>query len=113
MRRNVRQLEDLVAAVLKENIDVLQEGSKELTRRHFDLWPLVEDVVQGFHLVADTGSTSIHNEVPSDLTVYADASMVSRIFQNLLSNSIKFSPRGSPHRSQQFGAGRRGRMLGA
>jgi signal transduction histidine kinase len=94
MRRNVRQLEDLVAAVLKENIDVLQDGSKELIRRKFDLWPLVEDVVQGFHLVADTASTRIQNEVPIDLTVYADASMVSRILQNLLSNSIKFSPRG-------------------
>ena len=79
MRRNAQQLEELVASILKENIDFLQEGSKNVVRRTVDLWPVVEDVIQGFHLVADTGSTDVRNEVPRDLLVYADASMLSRV----------------------------------
>ena len=80
MRRNAQQLEELVASILKENIDFLQEGSRNVVRRTLDLWPVVEDVIQGFHLVANTGSTDVRNEVPRDLLVYADASMLSRVY---------------------------------
>jgi two-component system phosphate regulon sensor histidine kinase PhoR len=44
--------------------------------------------------VAGTNSTQLINKVPEDLVVYADAGLLTRIFQNLIANAIKYTPRG-------------------
>ncbi|MGB7837484.1 MAG: HAMP domain-containing sensor histidine kinase, partial [Terrimicrobiaceae bacterium] len=70
------------------------EAGVKLERREFDLWPLVQAVVHDLNPVAGTSSTRLLNEVPEDLTVFADASLLRRVFQNLLANAITYTPRG-------------------
>ncbi|MGA7394277.1 MAG: HAMP domain-containing sensor histidine kinase [Terrimicrobiaceae bacterium] len=94
LRRNVRQIETLVDKVLKESAHVQTEAGVKLERREFDLWPLVQAVVHDLNPVAGTSSTRLLNEVPEDLTVFADASLLRRVFQNLLANAITYTPRG-------------------
>jgi signal transduction histidine kinase len=94
LRRNVQQLEGLVNKVLEEHANLRTELGVKLERRRFDLWPLVEGLVHDLHPVAGTGSTRLVNEVPEDLVVHADAELVRRIFQNLISNAIRYTPRG-------------------
>jgi signal transduction histidine kinase len=65
-----------------------------LERREFDLWPLVEALIHDLHPVAETSDTQLTNNVPEDLTVYADASLLKRVFQNLITNALKYTPRG-------------------
>jgi signal transduction histidine kinase len=36
----------------------------------------------------------LHNNIPSDIQVYADIEMVQTIFRNLVSNAVKFTPKG-------------------
>jgi two-component system phosphate regulon sensor histidine kinase PhoR len=94
LRRNVQHPETLVAQVLEENTNLRTEIGIKLQRRHIDLWPLVEGLTHDLHPVAGTSSTQLINNVPDDLVVYADASLLRRVFQNLIANAINYTPHG-------------------
>src|SRR3954447_11049240 len=92
--RNVQHLQRLVDKIIEENINLRTETGIKLERREFDLWPLVEALIHDLRPVAGTGSAQLINEVPHHLVVYADASLLRRVFQNLIANAIRFTPRG-------------------
>lgn len=96
LSRSVSRLEGLVAHVLKENKSLETEGRMKVERRDLDLWPLVEGLIRDVHpLTGGTGNNPrLINEVPEDLVVHADASLLRRVFQNLMSNAIRHTPAG-------------------
>jgi two-component system phosphate regulon sensor histidine kinase PhoR len=94
LRRNVLHLERLVTKVLEENTRLQTEIGIKLERRETDLWPLVEALIHDLHPVAGTASTRLVNRVPDELSVYADASLLRRVMQNLIANAIRHTPRG-------------------
>ena len=95
LRRNVNHLAALIARVIDENANLQTEVGVRLERREFDLWPFVESLIHDLHPVAGTSSTELLNEVPEELVVYADASLLRRVFQNLIANAIRYTPRGT------------------
>ncbi|MEO8503394.1 MAG: HAMP domain-containing sensor histidine kinase [Acidobacteriota bacterium] len=92
--RSVANLALLVDNVLKENANVQSAIGSSLERREFELWPLVERLIQDLLPVAATAGTTLINAVPDELRVYADASLLRRTFQNLIANAVEYSPRG-------------------
>jgi signal transduction histidine kinase len=94
LRRNVLQLEKLIEKVLEENANLTTDTGLKVQKREFDLWPLVESLIRDLHPLAATSSTQLINQVPGDLTIFADASCLRRVFQNLIANAIKYTPKG-------------------
>ena len=112
LHRNVAQLEKLVGKVLEENTHLQTEIGIRLERRELYLWPLVEALVHDLFPVAGTGSTQVINDIPEDLVVFADADLLKRIFQNLLANAIRYTPRGRILITACDGRRWRGRVFG-
>lgn len=94
LKRNVQALDALVGKVIEENTNVRAEAGIKVVRREFDLWPLVEALFQDLQSVAEESKTRLTNAVPDDFVVYADASLLRRVFQNLIANAIAYAPRG-------------------
>ena len=94
LRRNARYLDARIMKVIKENVAPEMDAAVAVEPREFDLWALVEGLIYDLSPVAETATTRIINTVPDDLMVYADASFVRQVFQNLISNGLKYTPRG-------------------
>ena len=94
LHRNVQNLSELVGKVIEENTKLLPEQDVRLERREFDLWPLVESLVRDLDPLATGRKTRLTNQVPYEMVVYADASSLRRIFQNVIANAIEYTPGG-------------------
>lgn len=94
LQRNVRHLDGMVRKIIDENANLQTELGMKLECRVFDMWPLVEALVHDLHPVAGSSSTQLTNQIPEDLVAYADASLITRVFQNLIANAIKYTPHG-------------------
>jgi signal transduction histidine kinase len=63
-------------------------------RRVFELWPLVQRLILDLESMSSEHNIEVVNEIPVPLTVYADAGLISQVFQNLLGNAFKYAARG-------------------
>lgn len=72
--------------------------------------PLVKEVVELFDYKLSEKAIGIHYEIPSDSVVYADRKILQTVLRNLLSNSLKFTPRGGRIGFSFLTQGDRGRL---
>ena len=86
---------------LKKLVDELFELSRleasdsSPAPEEFPIAELVQDVVQKHQILAERRGVTLAADVPRDLPfVFADIALMERVFQNLLDNAIKFTPRG-------------------
>lgn len=95
MNRNADRLGALVRAAAREhsNIAAGSLGSRQVEQRSLDLWALVEGLVHDLQPLENV-PVRITNAISNDFVVFADALMLTQVFQNLLSNAIKYTRAG-------------------
>lgn len=92
-RDNVRRMMGMVNAIL--DMSQLETGQMPLHREMVALADLVERTRILQEPLADRGDIRLTNNISHDLPlVFADPSLISRTFQNLIDNAIKFTPAG-------------------
>jgi len=94
LRRNIGRLDALIKRVLQDEANLQLADSPKVEKREFDLWSLAESTIQDLYPIATDSRTTLINDVPPDMTIFADARLLGQVFQNLLSNAIKFTPNG-------------------
>ena len=93
--RNLKRLETLVKREMEANIrPASEDGAFHPERRQFELWPLVQRLIHDLSPLASKDGIEVRNSVPHSLTVDADAGLLAAVFQNLLTNAFKYTPRG-------------------
>lgn len=94
LRRNIGRLDALIKRVLQDEANLQLIDSPKIEKREFDLWSLAESTIQDLYPIATDSRTTLINDVPPDMTIFADARLLGQVFQNLLSNAIRFTPNG-------------------
>ncbi|MEO8433855.1 MAG: sensor histidine kinase [Pyrinomonadaceae bacterium] len=95
MHRNVERLNALVVKVVQEEANLNTDPNEKADRREVELRVLVEGLVRDLQPLAEASNTSLINRVPEQLTAFADANLLTLIFQNLISNAINYTANGS------------------
>lgn len=96
-RRNGRRLQALVADLLL--IAQAQAGRLPLSRRPVDLSPLIEQAVATAQPAADAAGLRIEQALRDVPAVDVDPIRIGQLLDNLISNAVKFTPRGGTVRA--------------
>ncbi len=95
LQRNLGRVDSLIKRALDTKVEPLVPGGPlRPEHRTFELWPLVQRLLHDLQAVSSKHAIQVVNEVPTTLSVFADASLIERVFQNLLGNAFKYSARG-------------------
>lgn len=95
LRRNLQRVEDLIKKVMETKVQPSGAGSSfQPELRTFELWPLVQRLILDLQSVSSQHEIVVVNEIPPRVTMWADAGLISQVFQNLLGNAFKYAARG-------------------
>ncbi len=82
---------------LLENLldwSLVQRGVKKFHPKKYMLLPILKENLKVENEIADKKQIEILINLPADIEVFADLQMINTVLRNLISNAIKFTPRG-------------------
>jgi PAS domain S-box-containing protein len=93
IERNAHVLSQLVSDVL--DVSAIVTGKIQIKSSPCDLAAVMSAAVDVIRPSADTKGLTVHAQIPDDLpAVRCDADRLQQVFWNLLTNAVKFTPRG-------------------
>lgn len=95
IKRNIEQMQAMIAKLLQEEQHIRTAPNIEVQRAPADLATIADRAIRTIASLAAVSQTQITNDIPDDVTVHADADLLERVFQNLVSNAIDSTPQGT------------------
>jgi len=92
LRGNINRLSQRVRLVLSTASGIGKSFHPEFTL--LNLHGQVENVARDFQPLALSAGTALRNQIDDHLEVYSDEILLGQIFENLLSNALKFTSQG-------------------
>jgi two-component system, OmpR family, phosphate regulon sensor histidine kinase PhoR len=89
IRRNATRMHELIDDILE--LSAIETGNVKVRIELVELYAIVNDVISSLGNKAADQSITLHNAVPHDATVYADARRLEQMLTNLVENAIKFN----------------------
>ncbi|HTS31707.1 MAG TPA: heavy metal sensor histidine kinase [Bryobacteraceae bacterium] len=90
--QDVDRLSQIVRALLL--LSQAESGQLLLQKSRLNLCEVVEDLVEQFQIPAEEARVSLAADLPPECEVEADRVQIERMITNLLSNALKFTPKG-------------------
>ena len=106
----IKSLDELERTKVVESLEVALKGTKNLldnilawANKHdknesetdeIKLYNLVEEILELFQYQADTKGIRLLNHLENEFHIYANKNMLQLVLRNLISNAIKFTPKG-------------------
>ncbi|MDO5665970.1 MAG: ATP-binding protein [Bacteroidia bacterium] len=95
---NMKKSSDHVLQLVTNLLDYqkIESGTWSHKEMNFNVYELVESTANSFSPIAEKKGLiySVHNEIPKNLMAFGDPFMKREVFSNLISNAIKYTPKG-------------------
>ncbi|MFZ2456875.1 MAG: PAS domain S-box protein [Candidatus Altiarchaeia archaeon] len=92
INNNIQYMRNLVVSIL--DIARMDAGRFTLNKTKINLYKMVENIISDTMVVFEKSNITSINRVPENIYVYADELHIKEVFENLISNSIRYSPAG-------------------
>jgi PAS domain S-box-containing protein len=92
MNKSAQSLQSLLENLL--NWSRMQRQDVVIQKSNIEIKPMIEKALDLLKEAISNKALYVKNGVPEDLIVFADENMMQTVFRNLVSNAVKFTPKG-------------------
>jgi signal transduction histidine kinase len=90
MEKSAARLSDMIAKIL--DVEAIESKNLNLVLENINLSDVLNNIADRYLIAAEKKSLAIERSIPASVSAFVDRSYVDQVFENLVSNAIKFSP---------------------
>jgi signal transduction histidine kinase len=90
MEKSAARLSDMIAKIL--DVEAIESKNLNLVLENINLSDVLNNIADRYLISAEKKSITIERNIPASIPAFVDRSYVDQVFENLVSNAVKFSP---------------------
>jgi signal transduction histidine kinase len=90
MEKSAARLSDMIAKIL--DVEAIESKNLNLVLENINLSDVLNNIADRYLIAAEKKAITIQRNIPATIPAFVDRGYVDQVFENLVSNAIKFSP---------------------